>query len=98
MQQTLKLISKEKQTPEKTQKDSPIKTMNSETDLRVNNFQSIVAGLVPDIELPKQGTEPAIMTPNSNKDGKMPSLQSLIEANLQPADVSHSGQNLVVLC
>lgn len=32
--------------------------------------------------------EPAIMTPNSNKDGKMPTLQALIEANLALLDVS----------
>ena len=43
----------------------------------------------------KEGSEPAIMTLNSNKDGKLPSLQALIEANLSPADVSLSAKNLV---
>jgi len=34
------------------------------------------------------------MTPNSNKDEKLPTLQTLIEANLAPADVSLSFKNL----
>ncbi len=42
----------------------------------------------------KEGSEPAIMTPNSNKDGKTPTLQALIEANLAPADVSLLVKNL----
>ena len=42
----------------------------------------------------KEGSEPAIMTPNSNKEGKTPTLQALIEANLSPADVSLLVKNL----
>ncbi len=46
------------------------------------------------MEIVKEGSEPAIMTPNSNKDGKLPTLQALIEANLSLADVSVSVKNL----
>ena len=38
MQQSLKHIFKDKQTPEKTQRDSPLKMKNHEKDPSANNF------------------------------------------------------------
>ena len=54
----------------------------------LEKFQSVVTGLVPDVEMVQEHDQPAIMTQNSNKDGKIPSLQTLIETNLGYADVS----------
>lgn len=88
MQQQLKLIVGDKQTPVKTKDSSQMKIENPENDMPVNNFKMVVAGLVPDIEVVKEHSEPAIMTPNSNIYAKIPTLQALIEANMPPADVS----------
>jgi hypothetical protein len=38
MQQSLKHIFKDKQTPEKSQRESPVKMNNPEPDLLANNF------------------------------------------------------------